>query len=113
MDGRSDFDYVIEVQGPIPAILKLRVQNQNPKKLKGTKRISEHARDAFGPYFTGASKKTWTFTRMVTHDQLNHSNVRQHVTTITQMISDDPSILYPDVREDDEDDDDADANYSA
>ncbi|KAI5650837.1 hypothetical protein M9H77_36842 [Catharanthus roseus] len=31
---------------------------------------SEHARDAFGPYFTGATKKTWTFTQMVTHDQL-------------------------------------------
>ncbi|KAI5669345.1 hypothetical protein M9H77_19198 [Catharanthus roseus] len=31
---------------------------------------SEHARDAYGPYFTGAAKKTWTFTRIVTHDEL-------------------------------------------
>ncbi|KAI5683324.1 hypothetical protein M9H77_04552 [Catharanthus roseus] len=32
---------------------------------------SEHARDAFSHYFTGATKKTWTFTLMVTHDQLD------------------------------------------
>ncbi|KAI5650480.1 hypothetical protein M9H77_36485 [Catharanthus roseus] len=25
----------------------------------------EHARDAYGPYFTGAAKKTWTFTRII------------------------------------------------
>ncbi|KAI5649770.1 hypothetical protein M9H77_35775 [Catharanthus roseus] len=30
----------------------------------------EHAKDAYGPYFTGAAKKTWTFTRMVTYDEL-------------------------------------------
>ncbi|KAI5668287.1 hypothetical protein M9H77_18140 [Catharanthus roseus] len=32
--------------------------------------IMEHARDAYGPYFTGTTKKTWTFTRMVTHNEL-------------------------------------------
>ncbi|KAI5650976.1 hypothetical protein M9H77_36981 [Catharanthus roseus] len=31
---------------------------------------SEHAKDVFSPYFTRAVKKTWTFTLMVTHDQL-------------------------------------------
>ncbi|KAI5670629.1 hypothetical protein M9H77_10993 [Catharanthus roseus] len=31
---------------------------------------SEHSRDAYGPYFTGAAKKIWTFTRIVTHDEL-------------------------------------------
>ncbi|KAI5649571.1 hypothetical protein M9H77_35576 [Catharanthus roseus] len=31
---------------------------------------SKHARDAYGPYFTRAAKRTWTFTLMVTHDEL-------------------------------------------
>ncbi|KAI5673850.1 hypothetical protein M9H77_14214 [Catharanthus roseus] len=31
---------------------------------------SEYARDMYGPYFIGAAKKTWTFTRMVTHDEI-------------------------------------------
>ncbi|KAI5673776.1 hypothetical protein M9H77_14140 [Catharanthus roseus] len=31
---------------------------------------SEHARDAYDPYFTGSAKKSWTFNRMVTHDEL-------------------------------------------
>ncbi|KAI5656827.1 hypothetical protein M9H77_25620 [Catharanthus roseus] len=102
---------------------------------------SEHERYVYDPYFTGTTKKKWTFTLMVAHDQLvrkifkhrgtdpnqwhafldvqhtqvstqkDHTNVHQHVTTITQMISDEPSIFYPDVEEDDEDDDDADADY--
>ncbi|KAI5676605.1 hypothetical protein M9H77_07555 [Catharanthus roseus] len=58
---------------------------------------SENVRDAYGLYFTRAAKKTWTFTRMVTHNEL--------------MVSDEPSMLYPDVEEDDEDDDDADEDY--
>ncbi|KAI5649394.1 hypothetical protein M9H77_35399 [Catharanthus roseus] len=64
---------------------------------------SEHARDAFGPYFTGAH------THISTHEY--HSNVRQHVTVITQIVFDEPLMLYPDIKKDDEDDDDADANY--
>ncbi|KAI5683346.1 hypothetical protein M9H77_04574 [Catharanthus roseus] len=35
----------------------------------------------------------------------DHPNVRQHVTIITQMVFDEPSMLYPNVQEDDEDDD--------
>ncbi|KAI5647866.1 hypothetical protein M9H77_33871 [Catharanthus roseus] len=31
---------------------------------------SEHFRDAYDPYFTGAQIKTWTFTRIVTHNEL-------------------------------------------
>ncbi|KAI5657089.1 hypothetical protein M9H77_25882 [Catharanthus roseus] len=123
----------------------------------------EHDRDAFGPCFIGAAKKTWTFTQMVTHDQLvrkifnhrgvdqnqwnvrmtmrvpdiskedihilvefepiqsqafsdvqhthistheDHSNVRQHITAITQMVFDKSLMLYPGIEKDDEDDDD-------
>ncbi|KAI5677197.1 hypothetical protein M9H77_08147 [Catharanthus roseus] len=75
---------------------------------------SEHAKDAYGPYFTGVAKRTWTFTRMVALDQLPiyvYSNIRQHVMTITYMGSNEPSMLYPDIEEDDEDDDDADQDY--
>ncbi|KAI5671462.1 hypothetical protein M9H77_11826 [Catharanthus roseus] len=140
---------------------------------------SKYARDAYGPYFTGAVKKTWTFTRMVTHDQLvrkilkhqgmdpnlwrvlttmrvpllyeeyqmfnitlysmNNNNDMRYFWTIrldiskegihilvefepiqsqtfsdvqhTHIVSDEPSILYPNVEEDDEDDDDANEAY--
>ncbi|KAI5683312.1 hypothetical protein M9H77_04540 [Catharanthus roseus] len=92
---------------------------------------SEHARYVFGPYFTGAAKKTWIFTRIVTHDELvrkifkhremdlnqwhhthvltqeDRSNVHQHVPAITKMVSDELSMLYIDVEEDNEDHDDA------
>ncbi|KAI5661616.1 hypothetical protein M9H77_20939 [Catharanthus roseus] len=34
----------------------------------------------------------------------DYSNVRQHVKTTIQMVYDEPSMLYPDVQEDDEDD---------
>ncbi|KAI5668068.1 hypothetical protein M9H77_17921 [Catharanthus roseus] len=128
---------------------------------------SEYTKYAFGPYFTRAAKKTWTFTQILTHDQLvrkifnhqgmdpnqwhvrmtmrpdiskkgihvlvefepiqlqifldiqhthvstheDHSNVHQHVTEITQMISDKLSMLYPEVEEDNEGCDDADVDY--
>ncbi|KAI5663464.1 hypothetical protein M9H77_22787 [Catharanthus roseus] len=42
----------------------------------------------------------------------DHSNIRQYVMTITLMISDEPSMLYPDVEEDDEDDDNANEDYT-
>ncbi|KAI5682976.1 hypothetical protein M9H77_04204 [Catharanthus roseus] len=41
----------------------------------------------------------------------NHSNIHQHVTEITQIISDEPSMFYPDVEEDNENNDDAHENY--
>ncbi|KAI5681251.1 hypothetical protein M9H77_02478 [Catharanthus roseus] len=80
---------------------------------------SKHARDEYDPYFTEAAKKTWTFTRMtfsqVQHTHVStdedHLNIRQYVTAITEMVSDKPSMLYPDVEEDDEDDDNADEDY--
>ncbi|KAI5667382.1 hypothetical protein M9H77_17235 [Catharanthus roseus] len=52
---------------------------------------SKYAKDVLGPYFTKVAKKTCTFTQM--------------------MVFTEPSMLYPDVHEDDEDDDDADADY--
>ncbi|KAI5675404.1 hypothetical protein M9H77_06354 [Catharanthus roseus] len=42
----------------------------------------------------------------------DHSNIRQHVTTIIQIVSNEPSMLYQDVEEDDEDDEDADEDYN-
>ncbi|KAI5662652.1 hypothetical protein M9H77_21975 [Catharanthus roseus] len=42
----------------------------------------------------------------------NHSNIHQHVMGITQVVSDEPSMLYPDVEGDDEDNGDADTNYN-
>ncbi|KAI5642208.1 hypothetical protein M9H77_00176 [Catharanthus roseus] len=41
----------------------------------------------------------------------DHSNICLHVMTITQMVSDELSMLYPKVEEDDDDDDDADEDY--
>ncbi|KAI5672674.1 hypothetical protein M9H77_13038 [Catharanthus roseus] len=32
--------------------------------------IHPHARDVYIPYFTGATKKIWTFTRLLTYDKL-------------------------------------------
>ncbi|KAI5665920.1 hypothetical protein M9H77_15773 [Catharanthus roseus] len=40
---------------------------------------SEHARDAYCPYFTRAAKKTWTFTRMVTHNELVRKILKHRV----------------------------------
>ncbi|KAI5666420.1 hypothetical protein M9H77_16273 [Catharanthus roseus] len=43
-----------------------------------------------------------------THVSTNkdNSNIRQHVKVITQMVSDEPSTLYPDAEEDDDTDED-------
>ncbi|KAI5654306.1 hypothetical protein M9H77_31493 [Catharanthus roseus] len=104
----------------------------------------EHARDMYSPYFTEKAKKTWIFTRMVTHDQLvrkilkhqgmdpnfwhvylwtvrpDISKDRIHVLvefeliqsqTFSEMVSDKPSMLYPNVEEDDEEDDSAYEEY--
>ncbi|KAI5683856.1 hypothetical protein M9H77_05084 [Catharanthus roseus] len=38
----------------------------------------------------------------------DHSNIRQHVMIITQMVSNEPSMLYPNVEEDDDADEDYD-----
>ncbi|KAI5657863.1 hypothetical protein M9H77_26656 [Catharanthus roseus] len=47
-------------------------------------------------------------THVSTHE--DHSNVCQHITAITQMILNGPSMLYPDVQKDDEDDDNDDVD---
>ncbi|KAI5683727.1 hypothetical protein M9H77_04955 [Catharanthus roseus] len=53
---------------------------------------SKHARDAYGPYFTGAAKKTWTFTRMehtclVRVHQNKHRNMTSKFISITNITS--------------------------
>ncbi|KAI5656994.1 hypothetical protein M9H77_25787 [Catharanthus roseus] len=147
-------------------------------------RDSKIARDAYGLYFTGFVKKSWTFNRMVIHAKLvrkilkhreidpniwsirmtmkvssfyeymnndnemrylwtirpniakegihvlvefipiqpqtvsishdtNTVNISEHVTAITQMVSDEPSMLYPIVDEDDDDNNDhSDEDYA-
>ncbi|KAI5648260.1 hypothetical protein M9H77_34265 [Catharanthus roseus] len=60
---------------------------------------SKHARDEYSPYFTSAAKKTWTFTRIVTHDEL--------VRKILKHRGMDPNLWL----EDDDDNDDADEDY--
>ncbi|KAI5668322.1 hypothetical protein M9H77_18175 [Catharanthus roseus] len=69
---------------------------------------SEIARDAYGPYFTGVVRKSWTLptTRIISHNELiqqhsipitkdiNTTNMTEHITVVTQMVSDEPSMLY-------------------
>ncbi|KAI5682764.1 hypothetical protein M9H77_03992 [Catharanthus roseus] len=45
------------------------------------------------------------------HDT-NIANILEHVMTITQMVSDEPSMLYPSVNEDDDDNDQSDEDYA-
>ncbi|KAI5654424.1 hypothetical protein M9H77_31611 [Catharanthus roseus] len=97
---------------------------------------SEIVRDAYGPYFTGVVRKSWTLptNRMISHDELvrkilkyrdmdpNLWNIRmtmrqqniliphntntitlpEHITEVTQMVSDEPSMLYSAVNNDDD-----------
>ncbi|KAI5654476.1 hypothetical protein M9H77_31663 [Catharanthus roseus] len=85
---------------------------------------SEIARDAYGPYFTGLVQKSWTLTnRMISHAKLIQSqtisithdritiNMAEHVTGITQMVSDEPSMLYPTVDDGDDEIDHSDKDY--
>ncbi|KAI5659640.1 hypothetical protein M9H77_28433 [Catharanthus roseus] len=46
----------------------------------------------------------------ITHDR-NTTNMMEHVTTITQMVSDEPSMLYPIVSDDDDEIDHYDEDY--
>ncbi|KAI5680601.1 hypothetical protein M9H77_01828 [Catharanthus roseus] len=90
----------------------------------------EHARDAYDPYFTGSAKKTIRYNiakegihvlvefeliQSQTYFELHNtsiSNISEHVTAITQMVSDKPSMLYPSVDEDDDDNDYSDKDYT-
>ncbi|KAI5666115.1 hypothetical protein M9H77_15968 [Catharanthus roseus] len=115
---------------------------------------SEHARDAYGPYFVRSTKKSWTFNQIITHDELvrkilkhlgmnrnlwrvrmtirvpsfytkyqmynftqysmNNDDEMCYLWTITpnieneeiHIVSDEPSMLYRSVNEDDDDDND-------
>ncbi|KAI5659002.1 hypothetical protein M9H77_27795 [Catharanthus roseus] len=73
----------------------------------------EHARDTYCPYFTRVVKKTWTFTRMITHDELVRKILKHRGMdpNLWRMVFDEPSILYPEVEKDDDDNDDADKDY--
>ncbi|KAI5659631.1 hypothetical protein M9H77_28424 [Catharanthus roseus] len=83
------------------------------------------ARDAYGSYFTRVEKKSWTLPTKgmisdakliqrqivsITHDR-NTINMMDHVTTITQMVSDEPSMLYPIVSDDGDEIDHCDEDY--
>ncbi|KAI5650463.1 hypothetical protein M9H77_36468 [Catharanthus roseus] len=46
----------------------------------------------------------------ITHE-INTINMTEHVTTITQMVSDEPSTLYPTVDDDDDENDHSDEDY--
>ncbi|KAI5680855.1 hypothetical protein M9H77_02082 [Catharanthus roseus] len=91
---------------------------------------SEIARDAYGPYFTGVVRKSWTLptTQMISHDKLirkilkyrdmnpnlwnqqnipithdrNTTTLPEHITAVTQMVSDEPSTLYSTVNNNDD-----------
>ncbi|KAI5662375.1 hypothetical protein M9H77_21698 [Catharanthus roseus] len=82
---------------------------------------SEITRDAYGPYFTGTIRKSWTLpmNRIISHAELdrNTTTLPEHITAVTQMVSDEPSILYSTVNNDDDkvdesDRDDADSSQS-
>ncbi|KAI5677317.1 hypothetical protein M9H77_08267 [Catharanthus roseus] len=88
---------------------------------------SEIARDAYRSYFTGVVQKDWTLStnRMILHAELiqqqttsstqaiNTTNMTKHVTTITQMVSHEPSMLYTTVNNDDAEIDHSDEDYVA
>ncbi|KAI5664968.1 hypothetical protein M9H77_24291 [Catharanthus roseus] len=89
-------------------------------------------RDAYGPYFTGAVQKSWTLptTQMISHNELvrkilkyqygsgfipitqniNTKNMTEHTTTVTQMVSNEPSMLYTTVNDSDDDADQSDGD---
>ncbi|KAI5654735.1 hypothetical protein M9H77_31922 [Catharanthus roseus] len=96
----------------------------------------EIAKDAYGPYFTGTIRKSWTLptNRMILHDELirkilkyrdmdpnlwnvrmtmrvpSYYEVHQHIMAVTQMVSDEPSMLYSTVNNDDDEFDGSDGD---
>ncbi|KAI5674182.1 hypothetical protein M9H77_14546 [Catharanthus roseus] len=85
---------------------------------------SEIVRDTYGPYFTGVVQKSWTLptTRMISHNELiqqhsipithdrNTTNMTEHITVVTQMISNKPSMLYTTINNDDNEVDESDGD---
>ncbi|KAI5682368.1 hypothetical protein M9H77_03596 [Catharanthus roseus] len=85
---------------------------------------AEIAHGAYGPYFIGVVQKAWILptNRMISHAQLTIStthipvqiiNMTEHETTITQMVSNEPSMLYTTVTDDDIEIDHSDEEYVA
>ncbi|KAI5680874.1 hypothetical protein M9H77_02101 [Catharanthus roseus] len=84
---------------------------------------SEIARDAYGPYFTGTIRKSWTLptNRIISHAELqqnipnthdrNTTTLPEHITAVTQVVSDEPSMLYSTVNNDDDEVDGSDRDY--
>ncbi|KAI5675369.1 hypothetical protein M9H77_06319 [Catharanthus roseus] len=83
---------------------------------------SKIARDAYGPYFTGTIRRSWTLptNRMISHDELqqnipnthdrNTTTLREHITAVTQMVSDEPSMLYSTINNNDDEVDGSDGD---
>ncbi|KAI5682551.1 hypothetical protein M9H77_03779 [Catharanthus roseus] len=86
---------------------------------------SEIARDAYGPYFTGTIRKSWTLptNRMISHTELhiqqqnipithdrNTTTLPEHITAVTQMVYDEPSMLYSTINNDDDEVDGSDGD---
>ncbi|KAI5654419.1 hypothetical protein M9H77_31606 [Catharanthus roseus] len=97
----------------------------------------EITRDAYGPYFTGVvmdndekMRYLWTippylakkgmhilveFEQIhqhsipITHDR-NTTNMTEHITAVMQMVSDEPSMLYTTVNDDDDEVDESDGD---
>ncbi|KAI5665901.1 hypothetical protein M9H77_15754 [Catharanthus roseus] len=75
---------------------------------------SEIARDAYGPYFTRVVRKSWMLptTRMISHNELdiNTTNMTEHITAVTQIVSDELSMLYTTINDDDDEVDQSDGD---
>ncbi|KAI5661743.1 hypothetical protein M9H77_21066 [Catharanthus roseus] len=73
---------------------------------------SEIARDVYGPYFIGVMRKSWTLptTRMISHNELKYNNMTEHITAVTQMVSNEPSMLYTTINNDDDEVDKSDGD---
>ncbi|KAI5667813.1 hypothetical protein M9H77_17666 [Catharanthus roseus] len=78
---------------------------------------SEIARDAYGPYFTGTIRKSWTLptNRIISHAKLpiqqqnipstndrNTTILPEHITAVTRIVSDESSMLYSTINNDDD-----------
>ncbi|KAI5670614.1 hypothetical protein M9H77_10978 [Catharanthus roseus] len=87
---------------------------------------SEIARDAYGPYFTGTIRKSWTLptNRIISHTELpiqqqnipstydrNTTTLLEHITAVTQMVSDELSMLYSTLNNSDDEVDGSDGDH--
>ncbi|KAI5668727.1 hypothetical protein M9H77_18580 [Catharanthus roseus] len=80
---------------------------------------SKIARDAYGPYFTGVVRKriyilvefeqNQQHSIPITQD-INTTNMNEHIIAVIQMVSDEPSMLYTTVNNDDDEVDQSDGD---